>query len=81
MIRRRGRAMRFKGNRCSVCLFLSTFYSLRTNKLFLEVMQWFVHHGFLLRVFFGAVEVAKGRTTVVAFFGLSSLLKKKIARV
>jgi hypothetical protein len=26
--------------------------------------------------FFGAVEVAEGRTTVAAFFGLSSLLKE-----
>jgi hypothetical protein len=31
--------------------------------------------------FFRAVEVVKGRTTVVAFFGLLSLLKRKIIRV
>jgi hypothetical protein len=52
-----------------------------TNNLLLEVPLWLVHHGLLLRAFFGAVAVAGGRTTVAAFFGLSSSLKKKIIRV
>jgi hypothetical protein len=50
MIRRRGRSMRLKGNRCGMHRPLLTF-RLRTSNLLWEVLCWLVHHGILLRAF------------------------------